>query len=56
MVLFLDNYLLIPEVTAQIFNPAAELIMPTGIATNEVNKVIEIQLVIVEAKISNCST
>ena len=41
---------------AQIVNPIAELVMPTGIATSEVNAEIETQQVIFEAKISKCST
>ena len=39
---------------AQIFIPTAELIKPTGTATNEVNGKIETQSVIVQAKISKC--
>ena len=32
-----DLYLLIPAVNAQVFNPTAELMMPTGTTTNETN-------------------
>ena len=39
----------------QVFYPAAELLMLTGITTNEVNTEIETQPVIAKAKISNCS-
>ena len=37
------------------FNPTAELVIPTGIATNEVNAEVETQPVIVESKISKTS-
>ena len=47
---------MIPEVIAQIVNPIAELVMPTGIATSEVNAEIETQQVIFEAKTSRCLT
>ena len=36
-----DFYFIISAVIAQIFNPIAELVIPTGIATNEVNAEIE---------------
>ena len=39
---------------AQIFIPTAELVIPTGIATNEANAEIETQPVIFETKISKC--
>ena len=41
---------------AQIFNPTLELIVPTGTQTNKENVEIETKAVIVEAKISKCST
>ena len=41
---------------AQIFILAAELVIPTGTQTNEANAEIETQPVIVEVKISRCST
>ena len=52
----IDLYFLIPEVIGQIFTPTAELLMPTATQTNEANVEIETQPVIVEAKISKCST
>ena len=57
--LIIDLYLLIHAVSAVIFNPTAELVMPIG--TNKVipNKVIadiETQPVIIEDKISKWST
>ena len=54
--LITDLYLLIPTAIAQIFNPTAELVIPTGAATNEVNTEIEAQPVTVEAKISKSLT
>ena len=39
---------------AQIFIPAAELVIPTGTQTNEVNAEIETKPVTVEIKISKC--
>ena len=44
----IDLYFVIPEVIAQIFNPIAELIIPTGIPSKEVKAGIEIHSVIVE--------
>ena len=41
---------------AQIFNPTAGHEMPAQRQTYEANAEIEIQLLIVEAKISKCST
>ena len=38
------------------FIPTAELVISTEIATNEANDEIEVQPVIVEARISKCST
>ena len=57
LVLFLiiDLYLLIPARIAQIFIPTADLVVPTGTQTNDVNTEIEIQPVTVEAKITKCS-
>ena len=52
----IDLYFLIPAVTAQIFVPTAELVIPTGTQTNEANAEIETQQIIVETKISKCST
>ena len=51
----IDLYFLIPTVIAQIFIVAAELAIPTGIATKEAKPKIEINPVTVEAKISKCS-
>ena len=39
--LIIDLYLLIPTVVAQIFIPTAELAIPKGTPTNEVNAEIE---------------
>ena len=47
---------LVPVVIAQIFIPTAELLIPTGMATNKANVEIETQPVAVKAKISQCST
>ena len=54
--LIIDSYFLLPAVIAQIFNPIAELVIPTGIPSKEAKAEIEIQSVIVEAKIRKCST
>ena len=54
--LIIDLYFWISAVIAQIFNPTAELVMPTRIQTNGANAEIEAQRVTVEAKISKCST
>ena len=48
-----DLYFLVPAMIAQIFILTAELVIPTGIATNAE---IERQPVAVEGKISKCST
>ena len=40
----------------QIFNHTAELVIPIRTQTNEANAEIETQPVIVEARISKCST
>ena len=42
--LMIDLYFLIPAVNAQIFNPTAELVMPTGMPTNETNAEIETKM------------
>ena len=54
LLLFLIIYLyfLITAVIAQIFNPTAELVVPSETATYEINAEIETQPVIAEAKIS----
>ena len=49
-------HFLIPTVIAQIFIPITKLVIPTGTRTNETSAEIETQVVIVETKISNCST
>ena len=41
--LIIDLYLLLPSVIAQIFNPTAELVIPTGTPTNDANAEIETQ-------------
>ena len=48
-------YFLIPAVTAQIFNPTAELAVPTGTPTNEPNAEIKTQPLTEEAKTRKCS-
>ena len=52
--LIIDLYFLVSAGITQIFNPTAEVLTPTGTATNEVNAEIETQPVIVEPKISKC--
>ena len=47
-----DLYILISTVTAQVFNPFAELIIPIGIPGKEANTEIEIHSVTLETKIS----
>ena len=49
-------YLLIFAVIAEIFNPTAELIIPTGTQTNEAIAEIETQSVTFKSEISNCLT
>ena len=49
----IDLYFLIPAITAQMFNPTAELVIPTGISTNEGNAEIETQPVTVKARIQH---
>ena len=53
--LIIDLYFLILAVTAQIFLPTVELVIPTGSQTNEANAEIETQPVTFETKISKCS-
>ena len=53
--LIIDLYFLIPAVITQTFNPTAELVTPTGTATNEVNAQTETQQLIGEIKIRKCS-
>ena len=45
-----DLHLLVPEIMAQIFNPTAELAIPTETPTNEVNSEIETQPLTAETK------
>ena len=47
---------MIPAIIAQIFIPITEIVIPTGISTNEANAEIETQPVTVEAKINEFST
>ena len=56
--LFFDNRLILFDSLSDCTNfySSAELLITTRTATNEVNAEIETQPVIVEAKISNCST
>ena len=53
--LIIELYFLIPAVIAQIFNPIAELVIPTGIPTKEEKADMETHPVIVELKIRKCS-
>ena len=57
MPLFLIIYLCIsmPAVNTHIFNPIAELIIPIGIPTKEVEAEMEMHPVTVESSISKCS-
>ena len=43
--LIIGSYVLIPAVITQIFNPIAELVVPTGIPTKEAKAEIEAHLV-----------
>ena len=52
--LIIDLYFLIPEVIAQIFNHAAELVISIEIPAKEAKAEIEIHPVIVEPKIRKC--
>ena len=45
----MNLYFLIPAVNTQIFNPTAQLVIPTGIPTTEVKAEIETQPAKVEA-------
>ena len=53
--LIIDLYFLIPAVVTQIFNPIAELVIPTGIPIKEAEAEIETHPVIIEAKITKYS-
>ena len=53
--LIINLYFLITAIIAQIFNPIAELVIPIGIPIKEAKAEIEIQPVILEAKIRRCS-
>ena len=48
-----DFYFFVPEVTTQIFNPIAELVISIGISSKEVKAETEIHPVIAKAKIRN---
>ena len=56
LLLIIDLRFLILAVITQIFNATAELVILTGIPTIKANTQIETEPVIVEAKISMCST
>ena len=51
----IDSCFLIPADTAQIFNPAAELVIPIGIPTKEAKAGIEINPITAELIITKCS-
>ena len=54
--LIVNLYVLVSAVITQIFNPIADLLIPTGISTKEATEEMEIYLVTVEIKIiSKCS-
>ena len=53
--LIIDLYFFIPAVIAHIFNPTAELAIPTGTPANEANAVIETQPLTAEATTRKCS-
>ena len=54
--LIVNLYVLVSAVITQIFNPIADLLIPTGISTKEAKEEMEIHLVTVEIKIiSKCS-
>ena len=53
--LIIDLYFLIPAVTAQIFNPIAELVIPIRIPVKEVKVKIKVHTVVVGANIRKCS-
>ena len=54
--LVIDVYFLIPAAIEQIFNPITELVITVRIPSKEVKADIDIQLVIVEAKVGKRST
>ena len=60
LLLMVEFYSLTPAVTAQIFNPASEHVMPIGIPTNDANSETETQALTVEIEIRklllNCYT
>ena len=53
--LIIDLYFLIPAVITQIFNPIAELVIPTGISAKEAKAEMEMHPVTAEIKISKFS-
>ena len=53
--LIIALYFLIPTVIVQIFDPIAELVIPTGFPIKEAKTEIEIHPVVVEAEIGKCS-
>ena len=53
--LVIDVYFLIPAAIEQIFNPITELVITVKIPSKEVKADIDIQLVIVEAKVGKRS-
>ena len=53
--LVIDVYFLIPAAIGQIFNPITELVITVRIPSKEVKADIDIQLVIVEAKVGKRS-
>ena len=53
--LIIELYFVIPAVITQIFNPIAELVIPTGIPTKEEKAEMETHPVIVETEIRKCS-
>ena len=53
--LIIDSYFLISAAIAQIFNLMADLVIPIGIPSKEAKSEIQIDPVIVEAKIKKCS-
>ena len=55
LLLIIELFFLIPAVIRQIFNPTAELIMPTVIPTKEAKAEMEAHPVTVKTKISYCS-
>ena len=48
--MIIDLYFLIPAVNGQIFNPAAEIEIPTGTPTNDANTEVETKLMIAETQ------